>query len=280
VAHAREVIFVVSAGRSGSSALARVLSLCGGTLPLRLLPTNYGNPTGYWEPEEAVGIDDTFLLAHASSWYDTGFALQVDPPDAAARERFVAEIARFLATGFDGSGPLVVKEPRISGLLPYWRAAAMQLGLEAKFIHLVRSPADVASSLAQRDGLDLDHSLALWLKYNLLAERDARGAPRVFASYEELMDDWERVLARCIAELPLDLAIGEATRAAVAEYLSPDLHHHRAPPEPPSTAAPLAAYVTRAYEVLRSACDGALETVALDAIFADYAVRRAADGAQ
>jgi hypothetical protein len=39
----RDAIAVVGMGRSGTSALA----LCGGAMPLQLLPPNLGSPTGY-----------------------------------------------------------------------------------------------------------------------------------------------------------------------------------------------------------------------------------------
>ena len=40
------IIFILGMGRSGTSALARLLSLCGGRLPDELLPPNDANPTG------------------------------------------------------------------------------------------------------------------------------------------------------------------------------------------------------------------------------------------
>ncbi len=38
------ILFVLGMGRSGTSALTRVLSLCGGTLPAKLVGANAGNP--------------------------------------------------------------------------------------------------------------------------------------------------------------------------------------------------------------------------------------------
>ena len=119
----REAVFVVGMGRSGSSAIARVISLCGAALPLEIVPPNYGNPAGYWEPARAIEINEAFLQANGSSWYDAGFALQISPPAGAPRERLVDEIAQFLESGF-GAGPVILKEPRISGLLPYWIQAS------------------------------------------------------------------------------------------------------------------------------------------------------------
>jgi len=49
----RSVIFVLASRRSGSSALTRVLSLCGCTLPRSVIDATEGNPKGFWEPPDA-----------------------------------------------------------------------------------------------------------------------------------------------------------------------------------------------------------------------------------
>jgi len=275
VTSVRDALFVVGMGRSGTSALTRVISFCGAALPLHVLAANFANPTGYWEPQRAVEINDRFLSAHSSSWYDAGLALQLAAPPAVVRHQFVAEIADFLGTGFGGDGPIVLKEPRISGLLPYWKLAVNSLGFAAKFIHIFRNPADVATSLAVRDGLAAGDSFALWLKYNLLAERAARTAPRIFVSFEDVMRNWESVVARCIADLRIDIVIRDDTRDFVARFLTPTLHHHRdttvetAPLDPA-----LVGWVQRVYDVLLHARAGQIRTGEMDEIFTSYVESR------
>jgi hypothetical protein len=272
LAAARDVMFVVGMGRSGSSALARLLSFCGGVLPHRLLPANYGNPAGYWEPQDAVELNDRFLNEHGSSWYDPGLTLQLNPPALADRRRFVDEVTDFLAGGFGEGSPLVLKEPRISGLLPYWIDAATRLGLAPKFVHIVRAPGEVAASLAARDDLSVAHSYALWLKYNLLAQRHARGAPRTFVSYEELMSDWEAVLARCFHDVPAGLTISEETRRHVRAFLTPQPRARSETTRATGAVDPdVADLVARAYRAFAAAAAaGLLESSAFDKIWDAY----------
>ncbi|MBV8371297.1 MAG: hypothetical protein JO036_20465 [Candidatus Eremiobacteraeota bacterium] len=275
-AAARDVVFVVGMGRSGSSALARLLSLCGGVLPRRLLPANYGNPAGYWEPQEALEFNDRFLSAHGSSWYDPGLALQLDPPGLADRRRFVEELTGFLAGGFGDDGPLIVKEPRISALLPYWIAAATRLGFAPKFVHLVRAPDEVASSLAARDDLSVAHSYALWLKYNLLAERHARGAPRTFIMYEEMMRDWEAVLARCIRDARVGLAITEKTRRQVRAFLAPRQRARSEATRATGVVDPCSAELAgRAHRAFGAAAAGMVDAFLFDEIWNAYVAHSA-----
>ncbi len=263
----RDAIFVVGMGRSGTSALTRVLSLCGAALPLAPIAANHGNPTGYWEPALSIAVNDRFLSERASSWYDATVPARYDAASAESR-RFVADIAGVLAAGFESDGPLVVKDPRISMLLPYWADAASLIGFVTKIVHVFRRPESVAASLAVRDELSAAQSNALWLKYNLVAERDARGFPRVFVAYEDLMFDWRAVIASCIERLDLSLPLFDRRSDAVNAFLSPSLDHHAAVVA--DTADEHQALIARTYRLLNDAKHGAPDLAAFDAAVAAY----------
>lgn len=70
------LLFVFGMGRSGSSALTRVLSLCGGALPEALVGATEHNPLGHWEPQRALEINDAFLGQHGASWFDPTLRLE------------------------------------------------------------------------------------------------------------------------------------------------------------------------------------------------------------
>lgn len=265
----RDVIFIVGAGRSGSSALTRVLSLCGGALPLRLLEANSANPRGYWEPELAVALNERILQANGSSFFDPELTLQREGLSAATRAELIEGAALLLAEEFEEDGPLLVKDPRISGLLPYWIDAARRLGLRATCVHIFRHPADVAASIMRRDDLDVSHANALWLKYDLIAERDARAIPRLFVSYEDLLDDWESVVIRCARELGLELSIDDAARAAVARFLTRTLQHHASTWNGAANGI-VDPVVAETYELLQAARRDPPVERAFDALLARY----------
>ncbi len=264
----RDAIFIVGPGRTGSSALTRVLGLCGAALPLRALPPNFANPTGYWEPDLSVALNDRFLTAHCSSWYDATLRLQLRPVEAGEAEALIAEAAAVLVSAFERGGPLIVKDPRISGLLPYWMSAAERAGMRTTIVHNFRHPHDVAASLARREGLAREHSDALWLKYNLIAERDTRRFPRVFVSYDELLADWEGLVRRAARDLAVALSVTEGTRHAVGSFLSSEHRHH---------AAGLTGFdderglMPRTYAALREAQTGNVAPAVFDDLFAEYA---------
>jgi len=267
----RSVVFVVGMGRSGTSAFTRVLALCGAALPLRLLPPNWANPSGFWEPQGAFDINNEFLAWYGSSWDDDTLLVQNALVTATERARFVAQIGAFFRYDYPARGPLIVKEPRITALLPYWTAAAQAVGLQPKIAHVFRHPDDVVASLRARDDLSPATGRSLWLKANLLAERDGRAFPRAFVAYEELMANWEGVVERCARELGLagELGIDDRAREAVGEFLQPELRHHATDAlvedETPE------ALITRTYARLCAACHGLVDTDGFDAAFAAFA---------
>ncbi len=92
-------LFVLGVPRSGTSALTRVLSLCGATLPVGLAGANSGNPLGYWEPRASHRLNYTILRCHGSEWFDPTLRLQEEGAfDADESAACIAEIRAFLTT--------------------------------------------------------------------------------------------------------------------------------------------------------------------------------------
>lgn len=219
------VLFVLGTQRSGTSAITRVLSLCGGTLPAGMLGADAGNPRGNWEPRKVIAINESILHRHGSAWFDPTLRLLEDggfsPEEKAA---CVAEIAAYLKT-LPAAPLIVIKDPRITTLSALWFEASRLAGFDPAAVIAVRHPEEVISSVAASWQIAPELSSALWLKYNLLAERDTRGIPRVFIEYPKLLDDWRTEIKRVSMALPIDLDTeGED---AVEAFLTPDLRRQR-----------------------------------------------------
>lgn len=250
-------------GRSGTSVLSRLLSLCGGALPERLLVgAVHSNPKGHWEPQEALDLNDRFLHAHASNWFDPApldpALLATEQPEAAALRSDIRTLLRSWPAG----SFLVIKEPRITALLRPWLDAARDEGYAARVVIPVRHPDEVAMSLAARDGLPRAHAELLWLKYSLLAEQGSRGLPRVFVDYGRLLGDWRQQTRRMGATLDVDLS--QPDTAAIEEFLSSNLHRQRrAPDAAPDFMLPALRTVYDAFAAA-AASDAPLDVALLD----------------
>jgi hypothetical protein len=261
------VLFVFGMGRSGTSALTRVLSLCGGTLPGELVGATEGNPLGHWEPENALAINQDFLSQHASTWFDPTLRLQGEIAfTAAQRSNYVEQIKAFLLPL--AAAPLIlIKEPRITALSEFWFESARQLGLCVATVIPVRHPEEVAASLAARDQTSPELSSALWLKYNLLGERESRAHPRVFVEYDALLSDWRAQISRIGAALSLDLSVRD--EAAVDGFLRRDLHRQRHGGRISELFGH--GWISRVHVALSAAArDEPLDTAMLDEVFAAY----------
>ena len=70
----KQALVVLGMHRSGTSALARVLNLCGAFLPDNRRPAKLNNnDKGFWESEEIIQLNERLLKAMGASWLDTKF---------------------------------------------------------------------------------------------------------------------------------------------------------------------------------------------------------------
>lgn len=218
-------LFVMGAPRSGTSALTRVLSLCGATLPAGMAGADRNNQRGYWEPRASLHLNNTILHRNRSSVFDTSLRLQ-DEGGFTADERAacVAKIQAYLSTL--PTAPLVViKDPRITLLSSLWFEAARLAGFDVATVIAVRPPQEVIASGEAALMAEPELGSALWLKFNLLAERDTRGLPRVFVEYANFLDDWRQEIKRISTALEIDLDTRD--EGAIEEFLTPDLRRQR-----------------------------------------------------
>lgn len=266
-------LFVLGFGRSGTSALARVLSLCGATLPAGLLGGTANNPSGCWEPRAALALNAAILHRAGSFGFDVTLRMQEDGALAAGeRTAWVAKIAEFLGT-LPAAPLVVIKEPQITVLSGMWFEAARLAGFDVAAAVAVRHPQPVIASSVQRarrqNYVQMSPELASagWLKYTLLAERDTRGVPRVFVEYDNLMDDWRREVMRVATTLSVDL--DARAPDLVEEFLAPELQHHRHDgpvPEPFGTDWMSTVYAT----VSAAARDEPWDAALLDRVYQAY----------
>ena len=140
-----------------------------------------------------VHAHDAFLRNIGSSWDDVAALPDGAFVSAAARE-LRQELALLLREEYGTSSLFVVKDPRISRLLPLWFAVLAELQVAPVIAVAVRNPLEVAASLKARDGFTTTKSLLLWLRHTLESEQHSRGRPRSFVMYDELLRNWQGVL--------------------------------------------------------------------------------------
>ncbi len=260
-------LFVLGYARSGTSALTRVLSLCGAALPPRLLGATKRDPAGFWEPRAAVYLNGAFLRRHGSAGFDPTLRLQDEGAfDAGEEAAFIAQARAFFAT-LPIAPVVVIKDPKITALSGMWIEAARQTGFDPKAVIALRHPQEAISSTTAAAGTSPEFGGALWLKYSLLAERQTRGLPRVIVDYANLMGDWRGEIKRISTALAIDLDLRNET--AVEEFLAPGLRRSRHSDEAVEIFG--ANWLLTVYDTLSAAArDEPWDQSALDRVFDEY----------
>ena len=207
-------VFVLGMHRSGTSVLARILNLMGFFFGSENVSTgrNAENEKGFWERRDVRTLNDTVLFTAGCDW-DRVSELDLDAIPASSKAAHRSAAAD-IVMNMDAHRPWFMKEPRFCVLLPVWRDV-LEIPV---YIHIQRNPLEVAHSLKARSGIPIRAGLALWETYNVRALEASAGLPRLFVSFEDLMQD--------------PVSTVESLHAALVEQ---KIHGLRVPTEPELT---------------------------------------------
>lgn len=233
---ARRLVLITGSTRSGTSLAAGTLHHLGLHVPQPVLKANDSNPAGFFE--------STWPVAFHRRLMDRSLVGVVDArPEAfdlvanAVRAEERAELRAWLDRELAVSDRIVVKDPRAAWVTPAWQDAVEVLGGRAGILLMVRHPAEVVASRSTYYASDLEgdrawryrvRNLCGWLNLNTGVEQATRGRPRAVVRYEDLLDDWRRVI-RELADafgLELELDPDEAGARAVDRFIDPGLRRH------------------------------------------------------
>ena len=224
----RTAILILGMHRSGTSALTRVLNLCGVDLGSRLMPPAEGNnELGFWEHVEAVNIHERALTQLGRHWSDARRmpAGWLESPAALAAADSIAALVR---DEFADSPLWAVKDPRACRFVPLWKKALEAIGVEVKLLFVLRHPGEVSASLARRDGMSEAESELLLLNHFFEAAHASTGQARCAVTYQSLLDDWRGCMQRIACELDIELPALQSGAALIEQFLDRGArnHHH------------------------------------------------------
>jgi len=249
VASQRTALVVLGMHRSGTSALAGVLNLCGAHLPDKLKPPKIGvNPKGFFEPEAVLDLNVRLMRQLGGDWCHVDFAV---PSEGVVADEFVADASATIATEYEGQPLIAIKDPRICMLAPLWRRALVLAGYRPAFVVPIRNPLEVAQSLHARGDMSIAEGLALWRTYmQRVVEFADTHDDVLLVRYTELLDDWESVVERIARKL--DVALDASRGDEIRRFLEKDLRNQSADDE--ALAARLSGPQGDAIRALYNAC--------------------------
>ncbi len=265
---ANRAILILGMHRSGTSALAGVLSELGVNFSDKLMPPIPGvNDKGFYEHVDLVAANESILSALDRSWLDLdGMPEQwwQNPEVQAIGE----DIRSILQRDFASPGILWgLKDPRMCRLMPLWNNLLAETETDVSVVFCVRNPLEVAGSLNRRDGLDLELGLVLWFLHVLECERNTRDFSRTWSVYGNLLEDWKSETDQIGRELDIDWPVSIAQAIPHVEaFLEESLRHVREDDSPIS--GELAGLAVRFFEDIKSGqCVG---TSAFDAYRTEF----------
>jgi len=218
-ASSRSIVLVAGSGRSGTSVMSGVLSRLGYVVPKPEVQPDQSNPKGFAESRWVVDFHTRLLDAAGVETADarpTAWAETAAVGDDAVR----TELRGFLGKQFAQHDHLVIKDPRLIWFLPLWREVAADLAADARFLTMLRHPADVVASKSRYYGAwrgDVSRT-AGWVNTMLYTERATRDGARAFVRFEDLVGDWPRV----VDELARALELGPVANATAAQMRTAD----------------------------------------------------------
>lgn len=223
---ARSGMLVLGMHRSGTSALARVLAIMGCSLPATLLGENASNPLGHWESDVIRSVNDRLLGFTGTTWQHWA-PIEDSYFKSSTSGGLLATAARAIETEFGESPLFVLKDPRLSLLMPFWFEVLAGLEIGPAIVCAVRYPGEVARSLAHRDQIEESVGQLVWLRHMLEAEASTRGRERVYVCYDQLLEDWPEVVGRIGSAFGISWPQTiENCRDEVESFLSSSHRHH------------------------------------------------------
>ena len=214
-------LVVLGMHRSGTSALTRVLNLCGAYLPDKLRPPKMGtNDKGFWETEDVIELNERVLGTLGGAWNRVSLSL----PDAGpVYEEFIHDAQAVIDSEYGDNETILIKDPRIGVLAPLWHAAFAASGYRPVYVVPVRNPLEVANSLHARGDMSVRDGLTLWGEYmQRIADFAGSGAELMYVRFEELFLGWHELVGRISDRLDLRLDI-RARASEVDAFLDPAL---------------------------------------------------------
>lgn len=221
----RTALIVLGMHRSGTSALSRVLNLCGAFLPANLSPPKLGNnPKGFWEPEAITKLNERLLAQMGGAWNKVDFTL---PDSGELVDDFLDDACTLLEAEYGGQDTILIKDPRMGVLAPLWHRALLAAGYRPVYVVPVRNPAEVAQSLHARGDMTPGEGMHLWHAYQTRIEAFAATVPdTIHGNFGDLLNDWRALVRRISDRLDVPLDIRKHADA-VDSFLDPALRHHQ-----------------------------------------------------
>lgn len=226
IRHMKKIVVVLGMHRSGTSLVTRGMVVLGFNPGRNLMQPDDDNIKGYWEDVDIYSLNQKIFKALSFRWFDLD-DLRFDRFSNLLPYygiNFFDEAVELIEKRFLLSDNIVIKDPRINLLIPFWEKVFEHFGVEVDYVYVLRSPLEVARSLEKRNSIPIKDGVALWSYYNLAALKNI-SKDFYLISYSDFLDRPNDVFENLSQKLlmPLDAS---AVIEFVDEFIDTSLRHH------------------------------------------------------
>ena len=160
----KDLIIIVGPHRSGTSLISKLITCYGYSLSENLIPGNEYNKRGYFEDRDIVNFNDYLLSILNSSWNKNQF-IDDHTYNNILEKEFIDKGKELILNKFLHKKKLIIKDPRISILIKFWKKVLSELDIKSKFICTLRNPIEVSLSMMRRDLTSISYGISIWAIY-------------------------------------------------------------------------------------------------------------------
>ncbi len=193
----KELVVVLGMHRSGTSLLTKAIIELGYYSGDTMIAAKGDNKKGFFENEKIVQLNDKILSELLLNWkqVDITYINRAKTFLPLLKEKYFTEAVNIISGLFSNSKKCVLKDPRISILIPFWEEVFKELSIDYKYILSVRNPLEVSKSLVARGDVDFEDGVLLWLYYNTLIIKNLKNTVCT-VDYKEFFEDSFKVMQK------------------------------------------------------------------------------------
>lgn len=223
----KSIVVVLGMHRSGTSLITKSIIELGADPGSNLMSPGEDNPKGFWEDLDIFSLNEKILDFLYFSW-NKKFHLPFNQFEYFLPlyfDKFAPQAIEILKRKLELSDVIVIKDPRISILLPFWNKVFSSFNVEIKFIFCIRNPFAVSNSIISRNHLKEKTVLDLWSFYNLLILNTIEN-DFLMVDYEKFIESSDDEIERIAQyiKLPYNSLLPEIS-SFKKEYIDKNLNH-------------------------------------------------------
>lgn len=192
----KKLVIILGMCGSGTSLLAQICQHMGAYLggEEELISLTADDIDRYFENKEIVKINDSILRFYGKDYYSPEmFKIDCGHPQI-IKEMKKLEVC--IQTLLGKNNTVVIKDPRISLMLPLWEKVLEKLEAEVCYVWIYRNPLEIAEVLRKNEYSD-SHIIYLWMRYNFSILQFLNGRNRYlkinYADFEQNLSIFEAI---------------------------------------------------------------------------------------